>query len=368
MLVPNNITAQVFRVVNIIFFLLMQIHEQIKLALNGDDQQAWTMGEEGCDANLEDWLSVAALYSIAKLGLDEMREDHMATFLGLAARARKSGRHRQALDILESLRAIPQGRASEELAYNLGRVNLSLKRFEEAVQNFKDSLDMLESEEGCDHMYLTSTLFNLALSLQGQGNHDEAVGHLQACLNVHEDHGTHPRHAAKIFMKLGLAYSVMGDKQKSIGCTFKSLELDLANPDKADKDSSLAKDYNHIGDLCFGTGKFHQAAQMYEKSMELQTKPFFVSWLACKLGSSYALCGNHPEAIVHLERGLGLADLSVTKANSEPRYLMNLKTLVKCYKSLSKTAEARVMLESIIERTDSHKVMVEYAKSALESL
>ncbi len=324
-------------------------------------QQAFDMDEEECESNLEDLISLATLHSIAKLGPNDIKEDHMATFLGLAARARESGRHKQALDILESLEALPQGQESEELAYNLGRANLNLKRFGQATASFKRSLIMLESEKSCDPLRLTSTVYHLAQSLQGQGKHSEAVGHLRACLKVHRDRGVHARHAAKIFMKLGHVYFEMGEKQESISCTFKSLELDMANLDKADKDNSQANHYNHIGDLFFGMREYDRAAKMYEKSMELQSKPFYVSWLACKLGSSNALGGNDPKAVDFLERGLEQADLSNMR-NSEPRYLMSLKTLIGCYQRLSKASEARAMLESIVSRKDTHVVMAEYAK------
>ncbi len=85
------------------------------------------------------------------------------------------------------------------------------------------------------------------------------------------------------------------------------------------------------------------------------------------MGSSYAIGGNDPRAVDLLEKGLEQADLSSMR-NWEPRYLMNLKTLVGCYQRLSKASEARAMLESILNRKDTHEFMAEYAKSALKSL
>ena len=126
---------------------------------------------------------------------------------------------------------------------NMGKVNASLGKLDEALNNYKQ---VLRYREDIDEKYEAEALFHLAHSFTLQGNYPEALRYHKKALGI--SRGAKDRYAEALSLNdIGILYALMKNDTKSLANHQVALEIRQALADKR----GLAESYNNIGLLYY---------------------------------------------------------------------------------------------------------------------
>ncbi len=182
---------------------------------------------------------------------------------------------------------------------DLGKVNASLGRLEEAFQNYKD---VLKFKGDIDRRVEAEALFNLGHLYTIQGKYNEALRSHKEALSISRiihDKGSE----ARSLNDIGEVYQLMQNEEKSLANHIVALELRQALKEKR----GIAQSYNNIGLLYYQQKNIEQAIDQamlaLENARESQDQE--------QIFESYELLSQSYKALGNFEKALDYKELSV---------------------------------------------------------
>eukprot|EP00047_Mylnosiga_fluctuans_P017026 m.58223 g.58223 ORF g.58223 m.58223 type:complete len:800 (-) comp6880_c0_seq1:40-2439(-) len=149
-------------------------------------------------------------------------------------------------------------------------------------------------------------LYNIANSLQQQGNNRKALELFLKCLEIVEraNARTHP-----IFCSLGIVYENLGEIDKAL--QFYEKDLAVARQELGEKHPDTGICYNNLGAALRKKGDYDAALDNFEKALaiKLATKGANETSTAVTvrhIGATWYFKGEYDRALMHLKKALGM--------------------------------------------------------------
>jgi len=152
--------------------------------------------------------------------------------------------------------------------YNLGVAFYKLGNYEEAIDNFKRSLD-LEKSSGVEDNDITADIYHyLGLAKKAQGNLEEALDDISNSLRIRfKISKEEDLSIAHCHDDIALIYEAQGLMKEALENHKKSLEIKLRF--LGEDDPIVAKSFNDIGLANFALQNYDEALQNYFKSLKI---------------------------------------------------------------------------------------------------
>ena len=161
---------------------------------------------------------------------------------------------------LDCARRIADRRGESWILTNLGLLAVELKRFDEAVDRFRDALRILRQTG--DVLIEGLTLTNLGLAYAGLGRFEEALDSHKQSLAIYVAAG-HQWGQAWALTNLGLAYTGLGQFDDAITQFHEALDFRRTIGDQWDEGVTLS----HLGTAYAQTGRNGQAVEYLQKAL-----------------------------------------------------------------------------------------------------
>lgn len=172
--------------------------------------------------------------------------------------------------IREGKRHLPANHPELGVAYmQRGEVHLVEGEMEEAGKMMEMGLRILENSDY--HEDRVWCRCDLSVHAFMMGDLEAMKGHLEVAWEACEAH-LPPEHAGHYLVLdlFGMLYDATGEFDEALEAAKKSLQLQLAKPEKSAHDSlALANSYNMIGAILYSMGDFSQSIDHYRKSLDL---------------------------------------------------------------------------------------------------
>jgi tetratricopeptide (TPR) repeat protein len=232
----------------------------------------------------EHWQAVTARFTVAALRLalrsgKKDQDEYVASF-DLQSRADalvQKGRHREALPLLEQVRAINRKVLGEEHpgtanSYNNVAFTLNAQgRYKEAEEGLQKALAIYRKMFGEEHPDTARSYNNVAFNLKAQGRYKEAEEGLQKALDIcrkvlgeeHPDTASSYNNVAMNLNAQGRYQEAQEGLQKALGIRRKVLGEE--HPDTATSYGSVAANLN-------AQGQYKEAQEGFQKALAIKRK------------------------------------------------------------------------------------------------
>jgi tetratricopeptide (TPR) repeat protein len=194
----------------------------------------------------------------------------------------------------------------------LARVALAGFHFNEG--RLKEAESLARSALELDPTHLGAHM-NLSFFAHSAGKLDEAIGHLERAVEVARDTPFTKPDRATVYLNLGLLYSQRKEFDKAERAIQRSIEI-WPRP----------TGWYYLGQVYFGQGRYEEAREMYEKTLERVPKRYAPIHLS--LARVYELLGLNSEARMAYEKYLELAPANAKDREDAERRLSRLRTAV----------------------------------------
>ena len=196
---------------------------------------------------------------------------------------------------------------------NLGANNLNQGNFPEAIQNFKEAIQVLESSQlNNKNKWLSALNNNLGYSYSCIQQYENAIRHHTTALEIEKTISQGSEGMASILNNIGIAYSNLRQFQKSIQVYNEALEIQIKY--SGEKNPNAAKTYDNIGTAYLRSGQPIRAIEYHSKGLEIFKTIFGEKHP--DTAQAYTLIGGDYEKLGDINRALEfkLKALEVTKA------------------------------------------------------
>ncbi|EFK38252.1 MULTISPECIES: lipopolysaccharide assembly protein LapB [Peptoniphilus] len=162
--------------------------------------------------------------------------------------------------------------------YEIADINLLLKNYQDAFNNFKEILDLKNDEAGA--------CYGLAISNDFlKGDYNFSIEYYKKAIEIDKNYD-------RAYFYLGLIYDKLDRKDEAIECLKKCIEID----------SYDYNSYNIIGAIYESKKEYEKALKYVRKSLNI--KPGFGEGLF-NMGVIYKALGNNDEALNYYKKAVG---------------------------------------------------------------
>ncbi|CAF1479168.1 unnamed protein product [Rotaria sordida] len=202
---------------------------------------------------------------------------------------------------------------SEEAFYysELGLIKDNLGHYNEAIEFYEKSHDILQKNLPPNHPELASSYNNIGLVYANMGEYAKALSFCEKSLEIQKI-ALRPNHPdlATSYNNIGTVYYNMGEYSKALSFYEQSLEIQKVAlpPNHPD----LATSYNNIGMIYDNMGVYSKALIFYEQSLEIQNRalppnhPDFATSYN-NIGMVYRNMGEYSKALLYYEKDLKIS-------------------------------------------------------------
>jgi tetratricopeptide (TPR) repeat protein len=250
----------------------------------------------------------------------------------------------------ELLNETRQKENNQEIPFQSNELALVYKsqgRYEEAIELFKQALEIDEKTIGKEHPHYATRLNNLANVYQLQGKYEEAIELFKQALEI--DKKTigkeHPHYATRL-NNLANVYKLQDKYEEAIKLLKQALEIDKKTIGKEHPD--YATRLNNLALVYKSQGRYEEAIELYKQALEIDEKtigkehPDYASGLN-NLAVVYQLQGKYEEAIELFKQASEIDEKTIGKEH--PSYAIRLSNLASVYQSQGRYEEALSLYE-----------------------
>ena len=193
---------------------------------------------------------------------------------------------------------------------NIGGIYLYKGILNEALNYFKNALDIQLKVYPESHPDIAYSLLNIGMVYNNQGNYEDALNHLQKALNIFLQSYSQPHLTiATSYNNIGAILNNQGNNTEALNYYQKGLEL--FKQLYGESHPAVATCYNNIGYIYSQQNNFPEAEKRYQTALSIQLEHFGESHPSVALsynniGFSYANQGKFDEALNIFDKALNI--------------------------------------------------------------
>jgi tetratricopeptide (TPR) repeat protein len=186
------------------------------------------------------------------------------------------------------------------------KLDLELNQKIETICNKNLEQEISQKEKKLFQKYLSSSLSNIGLIYQNQGDYTQAINYNSRSLEIDKELGKE-KGVVTSLNNIAIIYQSQGDFESALGYFSRSLKINEEIDDKKGISSSL----NNIGIIYDNQGNYSNAISSFKRSLEIQEEIGNESDIANSLnniGLIFKSQGDHAKAIDYLSKSLLLRE------------------------------------------------------------
>jgi len=298
----------------------------------------------------------AALAAIERMGGDKALEAKLASAVGLILAYR--GRYQEALEQhRRSLRLIEDalGPDAPQLGPQLHRVAEVLRelgRYQESARMARQSMAQIERTYGPRHPILALPLQLIAEHACVEGEYQDCAARIEEAMAIRTTSSTPPDHPTFILMRALLARSLSGLRRGAEAEQQLDAALKSAMKTYGPSDALTGSILSAMGEVLARNGKAQVGVEKSKKGLAVVIEAFGaehpdVAAARDSLGETLRMLGHHREALIEHQQALALRENMFGRES--PLLAASLIGIAECHRALGRRGEAIEIVERAVE-------------------
>ncbi|CAF0741720.1 unnamed protein product [Adineta steineri] len=264
----------------------------------------------------------------------------------------KTGHFNKAEELYKVLFEQPLNESDKALYYNnLGTVKKNQGDYGQAIEYYKQGLEMYEKILPANHPSLATSYNNIGSVYDHLGEPSKALSFYETALGIWEKTlpADHPSLAIS-YNNIGSVYDNMGEYSKALSLYEKALEIQEKT--LPENHPSLATSYNNIGTAYKNMGEYSKACSFYKKALENQEKtlPANHPSLAISysnIGGVYAKMGEYSKTLSFYEKTNEIWEKTLPA--NHPSLATSYSNIGLVYENMGEYSKALLFYEKTLE-------------------